>query len=251
VHPVIVQELAAERIKAMLAEAGDARRARQARGPAVQDGRAPGAIGPARPAAGAGFPGNAIGHAPAMTGPARRGATGKLAIPAIRAAQYMPPWSPCRPGSGVCRPVRLGPAGTSVLDPPPGPSRQPAMPHANPDPAGDHMHASNYRGHRPAHEVRARAGAGRAVVHDAAGAGDRFCRAQRRGQVHHNAGDPRPGRRRCGQRMPARSASWPMAPRARRPHPGNDPGANGAGASRWLTRPRRCRPNVRNRSTNP
>jgi ABC transporter len=40
--------------------------------------------------------------------------------------------------------------------------------------------------------------------------------------------DPRPGLRRCGQRMPARSASWPMPPMARRPHPGNDPAAPGA-----------------------
>jgi hypothetical protein len=87
----------------MIIEAGDARCPREARvAPASQDARASGAIAPGRLVAGAGLAGNAIRCAPAMTGAARRGATRKLAIPAIRAsAQCMQPRPPVRPGPAL------------------------------------------------------------------------------------------------------------------------------------------------------
>ncbi len=50
------------------------------------------------------------------------------------------------------------------------------------------------------------AGAGRHVLHRPAGAGDRFRRAERRRQIHHDAGDPRPGRGRRGHRPDRRTA---------------------------------------------
>ena len=69
------------------------------------------------------------------------------------------------------------------------------------DERGDH------RRQRAAQAVRADDGPGRDVVHRPAGAGHRFRRAQRRGQVHHDAGDPRSGR---GRR---RHAPWSAAVR--------------------------------------
>ena len=60
--------------------------------------------------------------------------------------------------------------------------------------------------YRAAQELRRDAGAGRHDVHRRAGAGDRVRRAQRGRQVHHDAGDPRPGRPRRGHRPGRRAA---------------------------------------------
>lgn len=67
-------------------------------------------------------------------------------------------------------------------------------------------HASNHRSQRPAQTLRADPGIGRDVLHRQAGTGHRLRRAQRRGQIHHDAGDPRPGRGRRGQRTGRRAA---------------------------------------------
>src|SRR5215472_8357206 len=70
----------------------------------------------------------------------------------------------------------------------------------------------NYRSQLPAQAVRAHAGPGRDDLHRAAGPGDRVRRPQRRGQVHHDAGDPGPGRPGRGHRAGRRAAVPGPAP---------------------------------------
>ena len=73
---------------------------------------------------------------------------------------------------------------------------------------------SNDRSDRAAQAVRPDAGPGRHVVHRRARAGHRVRRPERGRQVHHDAGDPRPGRARRGHRAGRRAAVRGPAPPA-------------------------------------
>src|SRR6266540_2668145 len=96
-------------------------------------------------------------------------------------------------------------------------------------------HESDYRSHRPAQAIRADRGPGRTVVHGHAGRRHRLRRPQWRGKVHHDAGDPRPGRCRRGQRADRRAAvPEPAAP--------SEPRRSAAGRGRPAAEPDRSQP---------
>src|SRR6516164_2588043 len=95
-----------------------------------------------------------------------------------------PPGWPAGPNNGITAGVR------PVLGPPP----------------YNRGYGHNHRSQLPAQAVRADAGPGRHDFHRAAGPGDRVRRPERRGQIHHDAGDPGPGRPGRGHRAGQRAA---------------------------------------------
>src|SRR5216683_5910039 len=101
-----------------------------------------------------------------------------------------------------------------------------------PAPAYNHNHGNDNRGRRAAQAIRLHARTGRDDVHRQARPDHRLHRPERCGEIHHDAGNPQPGRPRRGARADRRPAlCQPAGP--------VDPGGGAAGRRGAATKPDR------------